>query len=676
MSQKRVLITSALPYANGALHFGHIAGAYLPADCYARFERMQGSDVLYICGSDEYGVAITLSAELNKRSPKEHVDINHVLIQDFFSKIGMSFDHYSRTTNPYHGPIVQEFFSALSEGGFIEKKETPQLYDESSHRFLADRYVVGTCPKCGFDQARGDECGKCGASYEATDLLNPRSKLTNAPLSIRNSCHWYLRFDLFKEQLHAFINAKNWKPNVTNFAKQYIDDLRERAITRDLEWGVPVNAEGAQGKVFYVWFDAPIGYISATQEWAEKQGAAELWKLYWQNPETHFVQFLGKDNIPFHALFFPAMLMGQKATYKLVDDLVANEFLTLEGRQFSKSEGWTVDLEDFFHRFTTDQIRFALAANAPENADSEFTWEDFQMRCNSELVGKYGNLVNRVLVFLKQHAEGKIPPRGELEQADHALLEKLSELVSEAKEAYSSYQLRKATRLIMECAQVGNAYFDHKAPWKDRKAGNLARMFTTLNLCLECLKCLALISSPILLEASQKIYHFVGCAPGLWQEIYSSSLEEGRLLPEPEVLFHKVEDGVIAEELKKLKESLKIATAEHTYEPLKAPIEYDDFSKLDLRLAEVLSAERVPKSSKLLKLEVDLGFEKRTIVSGISKHFEPEEMVGRRVIVVANLKPAKLMGIESQGMILAASFEKQLDLATVGQKLPLGSVVS
>jgi methionyl-tRNA synthetase len=308
--RKRVLITSALPYANGPLHFGHIAGAYLPADCYARFERLMGSDVLYVCGSDEDGVAITLSAEKQGRTPEEHTEINHKLIQDFFSKMGIAFDHYSRTTNRFHAPIVQSFFSELQKGGYIDEKEAPQLYDEKNKRFMADRYVVGTCPKCGYDQARGDECGKCGASYEATDLLNPRSKLSDAPLSIRNTRHWYLRFDLFKEELHAFLEKKDWKPNVTNFAKQYIDDLRERAITRDLKWGVPVNAENAEGKVFYVWFDAPIGYISATQEWADKKGDPEAWKTYWQSPDTHFVQFLGKDNIPFHALFFPAMMMG------------------------------------------------------------------------------------------------------------------------------------------------------------------------------------------------------------------------------------------------------------------------------------------------------------------------------------------------------------------------------
>jgi methionyl-tRNA synthetase len=673
--KKRVLITSALPYANGPLHFGHIAGAYLPADCYARFERLMGSDVFYVCGSDEYGVAVTLSAEQKGRSPEEHTEINHKLIQEFFTNMGIEFDHYSRTTNSHHASIVQQFFKELDEGGYIEAKEAPQLFDEKKERFMADRYVIGTCPKCGYDAARGDECGKCGASYEATDLLNPRSKLSDAPLSIRNTRHWYLRFDLFKEKLHAFLAQKKWKPNVTNFAKQYIDDLRPRAITRDLKWGVPVNAEQAEGKVFYVWFDAPIGYISATQEWAEKNGNPEAWKTYWQSPDTHFVQFLGKDNIPFHALFFPAMLMGQKENYHLVDDLVANEFLNLEGRQFSKSEGWTIDLKDFFERFTADQIRYVIASNAPENGDSEFTWQDFQMRCNSELVGKYGNLVNRVCSFIKQHADGKVPVRGELVDVDHIFLKELNRVVDEAQFAFAHYELRKATRLVMECAQLGNAYFDQKAPWKARRDGNLEEMNTTLNLCLECLKRLALLSLPLIPETAKRVFHLIGCSvPSKWNHL--PEIKEGETLPPPFVLFQKVEDVVITEELEKLKSGLKKEESLVKYEPLKPSIEFDDFSKLDLRVAKVVEAEKVTKSKKLLKLIVDLGFETRTIVSGISQHITAEEVLGRKVIVVANLKPAKLMGIESQGMLLAGSLGGDLDLATIVKDLPLGATVS
>ncbi|HSX03948.1 MAG TPA: methionine--tRNA ligase, partial [Rhabdochlamydiaceae bacterium] len=389
---QKILITSALPYANGPLHFGHIAGAYLPGDCYARFQRLLGNDVLYICGSDEYGVAITLSAELAKRTPKEHVDIYHHMIQDFFKKLDLSFDHYSRTTWSGHVADVQEFFLDLLKNGFIEEKITDQLYSEEDRRFLADRYVVGTCPKCGFEEARGDECQKCGSSYEATDLKNPRSKLTGHKLVLKPTKHWFLRFDLFKDRLASWIMQKHWKSNVLNFAKSYIEDLHPRAITRDSDWGVPIPLKGTEGKVFYVWFDAPIGYISATRDWAQTKDKPEAWKEYWFDPDTKLVQFIGKDNIPFHAVFFPAMTMGQDKPYKLVDELPANEFLNLEGRQFSKSEGWYIDLDDFFKQFSADQIRYYLAANAPESQDAEFSWKDFQARCNSELLGKFGNL--------------------------------------------------------------------------------------------------------------------------------------------------------------------------------------------------------------------------------------------------------------------------------------------
>ena len=458
----KVLITAALPYANGPLHFGHIAGAYLPADCYARFQRLIGSDVLYICGSDEHGVAITLSAELAGRTPKEHVDYFHQVLKDFFQKMNIDFDHYSRTTWEGHVEPSQTYFKQLLKNGYIEEKVTNQLYSEKDQRFLADRYVMGTCPKCGFEEARGDECPKCGASYEATDLKKPRSKLTGASLSLKATKHWFIRFDLFKDQLSRWIKKKNWKSNVVNFAQNYIDDLKPRAITRDSDWGIPVPLEGAEGKVLYVWFDAPIGYISATKEWALKKGDPEAWKRYWCDEKTKLVNFIGKDNIPFHAIFFPAMTMGQDEPYKTVDELPANEFYNLEGKQFSKSAGWYIDLEEFFKHFSADQIRYAIAANAPETQDSEFSWKDFQMRCNSELLGKYGNLINRVLVFTQNKCEGVMPPYGDLKHEDEVFLEKIHELTQAIYEAYSHFHLRKATQLIMELAQEGNVYFDTK----------------------------------------------------------------------------------------------------------------------------------------------------------------------------------------------------------------------
>lgn len=554
--KQKILITSALPYANGQLHFGHIAGAYLPADCYARFERLQGHDVLYICGSDEYGIAITLSADLAGRTPQEHVDLFHVINKDLFAQLNFSFDHYSRTTWEGHVPTVQQFFLDLLANGHIEERVTDQLFSPQDNRFLADRYVIGTCPKCGFTEARGDECQRCGSSYEATDLKNPRSKLTNAPLVMKATKHWFLLFDHFKDQLTQWLNQKNWKANVRNFAQSYIDDLKPRAITRDGEWGVPIPLPGTEGKVLYVWFDAPIGYISATKEWAELQGKPKAWEDYWLQKGTTYVQFIGKDNIPFHAVFFPAMEMGQNQPYKKVDQLPANEFLNLEGRQFSKSDGWTIDLAEFFNNFTADQIRYTLAANAPENQDSEFTWKDFQTRCNSELLGKYGNLANRVLVFLQNKAQGKVPSKGK--GNPETMIGEFHSLAKQAQTAYQHFNLRRAAALVMEIAQAGNVYFDNKKPWALAKDPEThPQMEHVLYVCLECLKILALVSSPIIPEAAQKLWEMLGYTSTLsqenWNHVLAQEIPEGRSLPQPQVLFKRVEDTVIAEQENKLK---------------------------------------------------------------------------------------------------------------------------
>ncbi len=554
----KVLVTSALPYANGQLHFGHIAGAYLPADCYARFERLQGSEVLYICGSDEYGVAITLSADVAGRTPQQHVDHFHVVIRDFFSQLDFSFDHYSRTSWKGHVPTVQQFFLDLLANGYIEEKVTDQLFSPADNRFLADRYVTGTCPKCGFEKARGDECQKCGASYEATDLKNPCSKLTGAPLILKPTRHWFLRFDLFKDKLTKWLSQKTWKPNVTHFAQSYIDNLKPRAITRDGDWGVPIPLPGTEGKVLYVWFDAPIGYITATQEWAQNQKTPDAWKDYWLDEKTTYVQFIGKDNIPFHAIFFPAMEMGQNVPYKIVDQLPANEFLNLEGRQFSKSDGWTIDLTEFFHHFTSDQIRYVLAANAPESQDSEFTWKDFQTRCNSELLGKYGNFANRVLVFLQNHCQGKVPPQKTLSDIDRTFLTKLDQLAEEIRSAYRSFSLRRATALLMELAQTGNVYFDSQKPWSLAKALEThSQMQTVVYNCLICLKLMALTSCPILPQTSQKLWEMLGQTTSLaksqWDAIISEKPSPDLPLPPPQILFKRVEDALIQEQENKLK---------------------------------------------------------------------------------------------------------------------------
>jgi methionyl-tRNA synthetase len=663
---KKILITSALPYANGPLHFGHIAGAYLPGDCYARFERLQGNDVLYLCGSDEYGVAITLSAELAGRTPKEHVDLFHEVNKNFFSHLNFSFDHYSRTTCEEHQAPVHQFFNDLLNNGYIEQRKTEQLFSPQENRFLADRYVVGTCPRCSFENARGDECPKCGASFDATELKNPRSKMTGAPLVLKETTHWFLLLEKFQEKLKSWLSEKNWKPNVVKFIQGYIEHLHARAITRDSNWGVPLPLPNTSGKVLYVWFDAPIGYISSAMEWAKKKGEPDLWKKYWLDQDTKLVHFIGKDNIPFHAAIFPAMIMGQNTPYKLVDELPANEFYMLEGKQFSKSDGWYIDLQDFFTRYTADQIRYAIAANAPESADSEFSWKDFQMRCNVELLGKFGNFINRVLVFAKNHTQNNVPKMAQ-EAQDNQFLDQAHAIVNEAKESYANFRLRRASQLIMELAALGNGYFDLKKPWKE---ANTLSVQITIACCLECIKLLALIASPIMPETAQKVWQMLNLEgvieKGNWDAIKKTPLKEGQSLGEAKILFQKIEDDQIEAELIKLKKQGKE----------KSMIGIEEVEKLDLRVGVILEAQEVEKSKKLLQLKVDIGGgEIRTILSGIKGSYTKEAVLGKKVVVIANLKPAKLMGIESQGMILAASNQADLELVTL-DNLPPGSIVS
>lgn len=684
---EKILITSALPYANGPLHFGHIAGAYLPGDCYARFQRLQKNDLLYICGSDEYGVAITLSADLAKRSPKEHVDIFHEVNCQLFQKLNFSFDHFSRTTWAGHKQPVQQFFLELLQNGYIEQQTTDQLYSEADQRFLADRYVVGECPKCGFANARGDECPECGASYDATDLKNPKSKLTQAPLIRKPTTHWFLLLDKFKDQLNDWLSTKKWKPNVVNFIKGYIQNLHPRAITRDSDWGVPIPLPNTEGKVLYVWFDAPIGYITATMEWAQKNGEPNRWKDYWCDSNTKLVNFIGKDNIPFHAAIFPAMVMGQNQPYKLVDELPANEFYKLEGKQFSKSDGWYIDLEDFFTRYTADQIRYAIASNAPETADSEFTWKDFQQRCNADLVGKYGNLINRVFVFAHNQCGGKIPPLHNPTTIDKEFLEKMQHLVDQAAECYRSFKLRAASQTIMELAQLGNVYFDHKKPWQEAKSAETKHsMETTIACCLECIKLLALISFPIIPSTASKVWKMLGFSSDLeefaWSDIKKAPLPTGQNLEKQTLLFQKIEDAQIEQEIAKLHQMTQAQAKKETrteikkeLPPFKPEISIDDVRKIDLRIGVILSAEPVPKSKKLLQLTVDLGLETRTIAAGISQQFTPDQLIGKRVVVVANLKPATLMGVQSQGMVLAGTLDENLELITI-QSLPPGTPVA
>ncbi|MBS0655140.1 MAG: methionine--tRNA ligase, partial [Verrucomicrobia bacterium] len=607
MFVQKILITTATLYANGAVHFGHIAGAYLPGDICARYHRLKKRDIIYISGSDEYGIAISLSAELAGRSPQDHVNHFHAVNKALFDKMNISFDHYSRTTWPGHVEATHQYFTDLLANGYIEDKETEQLYSEQEGRFLADRYVIGTCPRCGFDKARGDECTHCGGSFEATDLLNPRSKLTNSPLTLKKTRHWFLRLDLFREKLDAWLDTKNWKPNVINFIKSYIQDLRPRAITRDTSWGIPLPLPNTTGKVLYVWFDAPIGYISATKEWSQLKGDPSAWERYWYDPNTRYIQFVGKDNIPFHAAIFPSMTMGQNRPYKLVDELVANEFYNLEGRQFSKSDGWFIDLEDFLTRYSSDQLRYTIAANAPETADSEFTWKDFQLKCNTDLVGKFGNFIHRTLSFVQLHCGGKIPPMGNLEARDEQFLQDIQQAVDKADGAYEGFRVRAAAAAIMELASLGNVYFDAKKPWNDAKSDETkAKMYTTIACCLECVKALALVSSPIIPEAAGKIWKLIGFegCPGGWDEVTALKMEAGKTLPAPQVLFSKIEDKQIEMEIAKLM-SLSKNEAPAATDPLAEKavgpdlVTFDEVRKLDLRVAKIIGAEKIAKSKKL-----------------------------------------------------------------------------
>ncbi|ANH78907.1 methionine--tRNA ligase [Candidatus Chlamydia sanziniae] len=548
----RVLITSALPYANGPLHFGHITGAYLPADAYARFRRLLGDEVLYICGSDEYGIAITLNADRMDLEYQEYVDIYHKLHKDTFDKLHFSFDFFSRTTNPFHQDIVQDFYNQLLKRGLIEKRLTEQLYSEEENRFLADRYVEGTCPRCSFNKARGDECQRCGADYEAIDLIHPRSKVSGVPLILKQTEHSYFLLDNMKEQLRTFIADCYLSDHVRKFVVDYIEKVKPRAITRDLSWGIPVP--DFPDKVFYVWFDAPLGYISATMEWAASQGNTEVWKRFWLDPEVDYVQFIGKDNLPFHAVIFPAMEMGQSLPYKRVNAIVSSEFYLFEGRQFSKSDGNYIDMQAFLATYSVDKLRYVLAATAPETSDSEFTFEDFKIRCNSELVGKLGNFINRVLAFAEKNNYTQLLYNPDLfDDCDRSFLKDIGNLIQEVYECYNRYSLRKVTSKIMELAALGNVYFNHQAPWRLLKTGARKRIEAILFCACYCQKLLALISYPIIPESALAIWKMLApkslenrsvditYARDLWNSDFLNPINEEFKLQSPWLLFTTVD---------------------------------------------------------------------------------------------------------------------------------------
>lgn len=687
---RKYLITSALPYANGTLHFGHLAGACLPADIQARYRRFVGHEVLFVSGSDEYGVAITMSAEQEGRTAKQQADHYHHKNSELFKQLDFSFDHYSRTTSALHAGPVTQFFEDLRKNGFVEQRLSDQLYSESEGRFLSDRYVEGICPSCDFKNARGDECPRCGASFEAIDLLNPRAKSTKTALTRKKTLHWYLRLDLFKDRLSQWLVEKEWKPNVLHFAASYIRDLKPRSITRDSNWGIEVpdkemTQDSPLRKVFYVWFDAPIGYLTASIEWAQQIGEPDRWKDYWLSESTRFMQFLGKDNIPFHAAIFPAMTMGQNQPLKLVDDLIANEFYHLEGRKLSKSEGWSVDLKEFLTRYSADQLRYYLAATAPENGDSEFTWADFQVRCNAELVGKLGNFVHRTLSFLHSHMEGKVP-EALFNEGDRAALDHSHHLLDQLKKTYASCQLRKTTQLIMELAQWGNIYFDAQKPWVLARQSQFNQLKTALYCCLEMIRHLAIAIYPLIPSTAEAIWKQLGykdlLSSRIWSDWIAQPLTANQICQRPQLLFEKIEDAAVLEEIAKLKQGLskKEDALLKSEEPTKQKqmleqIDFDAFKALDFRVGQITGAERIEKSRKLLCLQVNLGDHERQIVAGLAKNFIPEDLIGKKVAVLTNLKPAAILGVKSEGMLLAATSNDLLHPLDPGD-LPNGSLIS
>ncbi|GAB4337162.1 MAG: methionine--tRNA ligase [Calditrichia bacterium] len=685
---KRVLITSALPYANGPLHLGHLAGAYLPGDIYARFCRLKKRDVVYICGSDEHGVPIMLRARKEGVSPQEVVDRYHEMNKKSFENFGMSFDYYGRTSSPVHRETSQEFFKTLAEKGLFVLKSETQLFDPEANIFLADRFVRGTCPHCGYEDAYGDQCEKCGTSLSPSDLKNPRSAVTNATPVKKETTHWYLPLADFQPKLEKWIAGHpDWRPNVLGQIKSWFTDgLKDRAVTRDLNWGVPVPEEvareagvDASGKVLYVWFDAPIGYISATKEWAVEKGKPELWKQYWQSEDTQLVHFIGKDNIVFHCLIFPAMLMGH-GDYVLPDNVPANEFLNVKGLKFSTSRGIALWVDEFLQNYPADSLRYTLAVSMPETRDAEFSWEDFQARHNNELADILGNFINRTFIFVKNYFEGRLPAAGELDDLDRELLERLKAGREEVAEALDRFQFKEATRRFMEVARFANKYFNDQQPWVTRKS-DLQKCATTLNLCVQTAYSLAIMMNPILPFTSQKIWNMLqlegnaDCAE--WDRIGEQAIPDGHELGEIEILFQKIPDKVIAAEIEKWqKMGEEPAEKPEKAEPEEAQISFEEFMKVQLRTARVLEAEKVKKADKLLKLKIEVGNETRQIVAGVAQHYTPEEMVGKTIVIVANLKPAKIRGIESQGMLLAVKDGENLKLVTADGDVNSGCPVN
>lgn len=665
-SQQRFTITAALPYTNGPVHIGHLAGVYVPADIYARYQRLLGNDVAFICGSDEHGVPITIKAKKEGITPQELVNRYHKIIRDSFKEFGISFDNYSRTSAQIHHDTASAFFTKLyDEGKFIEQI-TEQLYDPEADQFLADRFVVGTCPKCGNPESYGDQCEKCGTSHNATDLIDPKSAITGNTPQLKETKHWFLPLDQYSDWLKEWIvdgHASDWKSNVLGQVKSWITDgLHPRAVTRDLDWGIPVPVNGADGKVLYVWFDAPIGYISATKEWAEREG--KNWEDYWKKEETQMLHFIGKDNIVFHCIIFPAMLKAH-GDFILPENVPANEFLNLEDDKISTSRNWAVWLHEYLQDFPGQQdvLRYVLTANAPETKDNNFTWKDFQARNNNELVANLGNFVNRVIVLTNKYYDGIVPATQDLDPRDLELLELIKTYPDKIGNSMEQFRFRESLSHLMQLSSLGNKYIAEEGlePWKLVKT-EPQKVQNIMYVCLQLTTALAILSEPFLPHTSDKLKHILNYSKLKaeftgWNRIANNEvlLPSNHKINKAVLLFSRIEDEQVTAQIEKLK-ATKAANALLTPDlmPQKEETNYDDFMKMDLRVGEILTAERMPKTDKLMVMTVDTGIDKRTIVSGIAQHFEAADLVGRKVTVLANLAPRKLRGVESQGMILLA----------------------
>ena len=676
-THKRTTVTAALPYANGGVHIGHLAGVYIPADIYVRFLRLKGQEVAFICGSDEHGVPITIRAKKENITPQDVVDRYHALIKDSFEQFGISFDIYSRTTSETHKKVASDFFKKLLEDGKLEEGETEQLYDEEAHQFLADRYITGECPHCHHEGAYGDQCEHCGRDLSPTELINPTSAISGSRPILRKTKNWYLPLNLYQDWLKEWIleGHKEWRPNVYGQCKSWLDlDLQPRAMTRDLNWGIPVPVGGAEGKVLYVWFDAPIGYISNTHELYPND-----WKKWWQDPETRLVHFIGKDNIVFHCIIFPSMLKAH-GDYILPENVPANEFLNLEDNKISTSRNWAIWLHEYLQELPNKQdvLRYVLTANAPETKDNNFTWKDFQERNNSELVAVYGNFVNRALQLTKKYFNGVVPACGELLDIDKEVFNELKGVKEKVEGLLNNYKFRDAQREVMNIARIGNKYMTDCEPWKIWKT-NPERVQTVLYVCLQLVANLAIAFEPFLPFSSEKLRKLIKLNEAKWEQLGNTNiLTEGWELAEPELLFEKIEDEVIEAQLKKLDDIKKAnEAANYKAKPIKPVVSYDDFEKLDIRVGKIITCERVKKANKLLKFTLDDGSGKeRTIVSGIAKFYNPEDLVGKSVCFIANFEPRKLMGVTSEGMILSAvDFDESLSVITTSKDVKPGSQV-